>query len=320
VTIFGWDMSHYDAPSIGTAIGEGIAFITHKAGGDALDTELAAWWSGVRGLPESVVLGAYWVLYPGSPAAKADAFLSRLDVECPGWRDRDAFLVQIDAEKWNNDPATKPGIAECNAFADRIVFVTGGKYTPVGYLPEWVYGTVKGFRYPIWASSYVGGSGRFKALYPGDSSIHWASYGKPVSILQYSSSATIGGQSTSDANAFRGTLEQLKALVTPGDNMDETSIAQAVASKLNGDFNNPATGLGKFFTAYRSGIVADVTKALNLMQAALAAAVAAVGVELTPDQLTALSAELAGQLGGPLSAKLDGISGRLIDAGTALSQ
>jgi hypothetical protein len=66
-------------------------------------------------------------------------------------------------------------------------------------------------------SSYVSGSGGFKTLYPGDKSSRWAAYsGQPPAILQHSSSATIGGQTTSDANAYRGTLAELIKLAAPG--------------------------------------------------------------------------------------------------------
>lgn len=221
MTIFGWDMSHFDSPSIGNAVSQGISFFTHKAGGDSStgDAELDDWWANVKDLPQSVVLGAYWVLRPdlmASAASEADNFLARLDAVCKGWRDRDAFILQLDAEEWNGNSVTKPSINQCNAFCDRLVARTSGRYTPVGYLPKWVYGSVSSFRYPVWASSYVSDAGAFKSLYPGDGSSRWNAYGKPVSILQYSSSATIGGQTTCDANAFRGSVADLKQLVTPG--------------------------------------------------------------------------------------------------------
>jgi len=209
-------MSHFDAPSIGNAISEGIQFVTHKAGGDASDAEIAAWWQGVRDHRDRLLLGAYWVLSPGNATAKADAFLSRLDATCPGWRDG-PFLLQLDAEEWNQDPATKPSVSDCNAFCDRLAG-RASKLIPVGYLPPWAYGnSVAAFRYPLWASRYVRGSGGFRALYPGDNSSLWDTYGgKAPAILQYTSSATIGGQTTCDANAYRGTIDELTALVAPG--------------------------------------------------------------------------------------------------------
>lgn len=217
MTIFGWDMSHFDAPSIGDALSEGITFITHKAGGDANDAELGAWWSGVKGLPPGrVLLGAYWVLYPGNPSGRADAFISRLDSQCPGWRDR-PFILQADCEKWNGDASTVPSKSEIQAFCNRLK-ARMPKLRPIAYAPEWVYGnSLDGLGYPLWASRYVNGTGGFKSLYPGDSSSKWQPYSNQTpAILQYTSSATIGGQTTCDANAFRGTLAQLTALVAPG--------------------------------------------------------------------------------------------------------
>jgi hypothetical protein len=229
MTIYGWDMSHFDAPSIGSALSEGISFFTHKAGGDAVDTELPTWWNGVkRSNPASTLLGAYWVLYPGSPSARADAFIARLDDVCPGWRDRE-FILQADCEKWGGKDTTVPSIAEINTFCDRLVNRMP-KLRPIVYAPEWVYGSkVSGLSYPLWSSKYVTGAGPFKSLYPSDTASQWSTYGgKRPAILQYTSSATIGGQTTCDANAYRGTFEGLKALVAPGWS-DEVSAADVVA-------------------------------------------------------------------------------------------
>jgi GH25 family lysozyme M1 (1,4-beta-N-acetylmuramidase) len=216
MTIFGWDMSHFDSPGIGTAVSEGISFITHKAGGDANDQELGTWWQAAKAVRGRLLLGAYWVLYPGNPVARADAFLARLDALCSGWRDG-PFLLQVDCEQWNNNAATVPPLADIRAFCDRLVGRMP-KLRPVVYAPQWVYrDRLRGLGYPLWASSYVTGSGSFRTLYPGDSSTRWVAYsGQVPAILQYTSSATIGGQTTCDANAFRGTLAELVALVAPG--------------------------------------------------------------------------------------------------------
>jgi hypothetical protein len=225
MTIFGWDMSHYDAPGVGEAVAQGVSFLTHKAGGDRDDPEIGAWWAGVRGFdPARVLLGAYWVLFPGDPAGRADKFLARLDTTCPGWHNR-PFLLQVDCEKWNGDQDTVPGRADIQAFCARLV-TRMPLLRPIVYAPKWVYGdSLKGLPHPLWASSYVSGTGSFKALYPGDKSTRWAAYsGQTPAILQYSSSATIGGQTTSDANAYRGTLAELIKVAAPGwvDIMDWT--------------------------------------------------------------------------------------------------
>lgn len=242
MTIYGWDMSHYDAASIGGAVGEGFVFITHKAGGDDSDAELDDWWAGVRKLGGGVLLGAYWVLLPGNPVGRADAFLNRLDAACPGWRDR-PFILQVDCEKWGGDASTVPSKAEIKAFCDRLVAKVP-KLRPIVYAPEWVYGDrLAGLGYPLWASSYVTGSGAASKLYPGDGSSRWHAYsGQTPAVLQFTSSATIAGQTTCDANAFRGSLAQLTALVAPGWDDDVEPI-----DLLNYDPNDPAKGVPNAF-------------------------------------------------------------------------
>jgi GH25 family lysozyme M1 (1,4-beta-N-acetylmuramidase) len=225
VTIFGWDLSHYDSPDSTLAVSEGFKFLTHKAGGDANDAELGSWWSYMKPYRDRALLGAYWVLYPGNPSGRADAFISRLDSQCPGWRDA-PFILQVDCEKWNNDPDTVPSKNEIEAFCDRLVYRMP-KLRPIVYAPKWVYGdSLKGLSYPLWASSYVSGSGVASVLYPGDSSSRWGAYsGQVPAILQFTSSATIAGQTTCDANAYRGTLAQLTALVAPGWTPKEIDVA-----------------------------------------------------------------------------------------------
>lgn len=319
MTIFGWDQSHFDAPGIGSAVAEGISFITHKAGGDATDGELPAWWAGVRALdPARVLLGAYWVLRPPVDAAdEAGAFLRRLDAACPGWRDR-PFLLQLDCEKWNGDASTVPSKAQIAAVCAQLVKAMP-KLRPVVYAPKWVYGdTLKGLGYPLWASAYVTGSGGFKALYPGDSSSRWAAYsGQTPAILQYSSSATIGGQTTSDANAFRGTLAQLVQLVAPGwsddvtkqDVLDALGEFFAMAPSNNAD-KMPESVIGDrawkqpIPNPFQAGKRTTAWQMFADLSATVGAFTSATPSELADVIVKALPADLAKQLADELAQRL----------------
>jgi hypothetical protein len=326
MTIFGWDMSHYDAPDIGNAIEQGISFITHKIGGDRNDPEAAQWWADAKNDRSRVLLGGYWVLRPdlwGSPAASAGGFVGQLDRVCPGWRDA-PFILQADCEKWNGNESTVPGISEINAFCDRLRSLAP-KLMPVAYVPEWVYGSsVKGLRYPIWASSYVTGSGNFKSLYPGDNSSRWDAYGGKVpAILQYSSKAAIGGQTTCDANAYRGTPAQLTALLAPGwaqegiDDMDLTqdnldAIAKAVHAWKITDYADTAKPQRQLalstWVGYSDDRRNDILNAVNAGTAKILTALDVAAVDDDVDE-SALSASI-------VSGVLAGLAGTAGDAET----
>lgn len=276
MTIFGWDLSHYDAPDSRAAVSEGFSFFTHKAGGDANDAEIGTWWSYMKGYRDRVLLGAYWVLYPGSPVTRANAFCDRLDSQCPGWGDT-PFMLQVDCEKWGGDASTVPSKSDIKAFCDQLR-VRAPKLMPIVYAPEWVYGnTLSGLGYPLWASNYSSASsGTAIGIYSGiggDGSSRWHSYsGQVPAILQYTSSATIAGQTTCDANAFRGTLQELTALVAPGwstpvatlDADDLTNIANKVL-KLDGVILN-APGAGDIATNPEISLATGVQRIYDLVQ------------------------------------------------------
>lgn len=307
MTIFGWDASHYDAvPDGARVVAEGFAFMTHKAGGDANDAELAAWWQEMKPFRGKLLLGAYWVLYPGSATGRADSFLARLDAQCPGWRDG-PFILQVDCEKWNGDPGTVPSLTDIETFCDRLA-VKAPKSRPIVYAPKWVYGdSLKGLSYPLWASSYVSGSGTASALYPGDGSSRWGAYsGQTPAILQFSSSATIAGQTTSDANAYRGTLAELTALLAPGWEQDMELDELLNADEIPNDINpgTPGTpGYNENMTvrwalryAARASLALDEARGiradLSALNKSLTAAISALAAKDAIDE-AALAAELA---------------------------
>lgn len=333
---YGQDASHYDTtPPPARYVAEGFTFMTHKAGGDANDAKLAGWWSTFRPYRGQVLLGAYWVLLGGHDgAAEADRFIARLDSQCPGWRDG-PFILQTDAEIWGGVGSTKPSVAACNAFADRLA-ARMPKLNPIGYLPSWVYGSaVSAYRYPIWASSYVSGAGSASALYPGDNSSRWNAYGGKIpAVLQFTSSATIAGQTTCDANAFRGTRADLTALVAPGWEIetdmaatkDQIDAGRIALAQVFDEAANGSTSTGRNFHQDFNALMAEALKpVLDAVAAAdandpeqmaaafkaavtdesqtdIAAAASALKAVLSAAQLAALIAALSPTLAGPATA------------------
>jgi GH25 family lysozyme M1 (1,4-beta-N-acetylmuramidase) len=192
----------------------GISFMTHKIGEGTsyTDAKFATFYKRAKaaGIP---LIGAYYVNHNGKQNPQADRFLDLLDAQAPGWRDG-PFLLQIDAERWADGT---PTATEVEAFAHRLL-ANVPTHTPFIYGPKWVYGDMlKGAGVPLWASNY--GSNpvtTFKGAYPGDDSSRWDAYsGQVPAVLQYGSKTKIAGQSTCDANAFRGSLADLTELAYP---------------------------------------------------------------------------------------------------------
>lgn len=262
MTVYGWDGSHYDwdrgPVDLGAAVRDGIQFFTHKAteGSSYLDPQFAYAMARAKnaGMP---LIGAYCVNRKGDQAPQVDKFIRVLDQGAPFWR-AEPFIVQLDCERWSDKDgvyAYEPSLAEIHAWCDTFVQRTGGRLTPVVYAPKWVYGDtgLRGLRYPLWASNYgTNPTVPYRQAYPGDGSTRWAAYSGIVpAILQFGSRTTIGVQGICDANAFRGTLDQLRALISSGDDMTEEQARQlnAVFQAMFygggscGDWRKPDNGL-----------------------------------------------------------------------------
>lgn len=226
---YGWDASHYDwdrgPVDLAAARADGIEFFTHKAseGTGYTDPQFAYAMARARnaGMP---LIGAYCVNRRGDQGPQVDKHIRVLDQCAPFWR-TEPFLVQLDCERWSDKDgvyAWEPSLAEIHAWCDIFMSRTGGRLVPIVYAPKWVYGDsgLRGLRYPLWASSYgTNPDVHYRQAYPGDGSSRWTAYsGVTPTILQFGSRTTIGAQGVCDANAFRGTLDQLRALIT-GDDM-----------------------------------------------------------------------------------------------------
>ncbi len=224
MTQYLWDTSHYDGPlsvaTLKTAHAQGIVALTHKVGegtggDDPLDGPVLA---NARdaGIP---LLGGYHVVRSGPVGPQVDALIALADRDEPWWRTFPGWFWQVDLEKW---PYDQVPAATGIAFAEELRRRTG-KVVAL-YASHGQYGDqLTAWKGPLWNAHYVDAVGDFKVIYPGDRWRGWAPYsGREPDFLQYSSSATIAGVTTSDASAYRGTLEQLTALLTGGADMAAT--------------------------------------------------------------------------------------------------
>lgn len=160
--------------------------------------------AGMLALGDKFLPGAYHFLHGGNGAAQARYFLSKVG-------DVSKLAVALDVEANGADAVTS------RAWVAEFKRLTDG-HPVIGYYPRWYWDQTGrpdlSFFDTIWQSRYVSGDGSPTGLFAKVPSTWWATFGgEPISILQYSSSATVPGISgRCDINAYRGTLDELRAL------------------------------------------------------------------------------------------------------------
>lgn len=316
MTIFGWDTSHYDG-TITLAIArraaaEGVEFATAKLGeggnyDDPADgSNLKAFRdAGIR------VLGGYYVpRTPGHPVAdQVDHCIALADRDEPWWRDFDGWFWQVDLELWGYDNVTP---ATGIDFGRRLAARSGK--TVVLYASKGMYGdNLTSWKpRPLWNANYGANPvGPFRSVYPGDNSPRWAAYsGQVPALLQYGSRATIAGLTTCDANAYRGTVEQLLALIA---STPDTSGGSDVAGFDAGD--------AKFLLTYKGLPSASPVESLGtaVMDAQNHAKSADAKLDAQAKTLAALTAAVAAIHGGGAGADTDVVLAAIKAVGDAES-
>ncbi|MEV6321364.1 peptidoglycan DD-metalloendopeptidase family protein [Nocardia sp. NPDC051787] len=227
MTVFGIDVSNHQAAfDFARAAAEGMTFATHKV---AEGTWRDPMWPRAR-----EQMAAHFEFWGGyiycrlntHPEVEADALLAYLgDTNVP---------IQIDYEDLTGKPTLTDLLARAEAITARRLTLL-----PI-YLPRWYWRDhmrspdLTGLPVGIWNSHYVTGTGNPHQLYPGDTHPGWEPMGgKPVDILQFSSTAQVGGQLI-DVNAIRGGRDQLARLFRREPDMQLTDIV------INKD-GNPVT-------------------------------------------------------------------------------
>jgi GH25 family lysozyme M1 (1,4-beta-N-acetylmuramidase) len=219
MTVFGMDSSHYDGfiskAMAAKMVAEGIQFFTAKVS-EATNYDDPADGTNLSNLRDAgvKVLGGYHVVRSsGTIKAQVEYYLSLLDRDEPWWRDFPGFFHQVDLELWGYDNVSAArGMDFGKALED------ASQKLVVMYASKGMYGN--GLRAwkprPLWNANYPSNrKAGFKALYPGDDGPGFVEYSDQMPLFwQYTSSATIGGLTTCDANAFRGTFDQLYQLIT----------------------------------------------------------------------------------------------------------
>lgn len=205
VTIFGIDISNNNGVvDIDRVKAEGFQFVWAKVseGASFKDT----FWPRTRDWcrQAGLLLAGYHYVREGDADAQAETFVAQLgDKTIP---------AMLDFEDGSG------GIG--NFWAVKNAIEARGVRVALSYIPRWYWEKIgkpdlSGVPGLI-QSSYVTGTGYASVLYPGDDNSRWAPFGgKAPDILQFTSQAQVAGKIL-DANAFRGTVEDLNALLRGG--------------------------------------------------------------------------------------------------------
>lgn len=202
---FGLDISHYQssALSLARARGEGCEFVFIKATEGATYTDPMF---GAR-LGEARAAGLLAAAY----------FYQRADSSAQSHVDHIAQVVPRDVPVIPDVEANSGNTGLTRDIVDRL---RGAGYkVPLAYIPRWYWQQIGSPSLaglpPLWSSRYPDTNpGSIADEYSRVPASYWDGYGGlGVAVLQFTSSAIISGQSPIDADAFRGTREELAALL-----------------------------------------------------------------------------------------------------------
>lgn len=312
-TTYLWDASHYDGnltkAILVKAKAEGIQGFTHKLGegithGDDDSTQATAL-AAARdaGIP---AIGGYWFGHnDDDPIVTAGLCVQVADQYERWWRTFPGWFWQADCETETGEG--KPSREWIEKFCDQLVTLTGRKV--IVYASHGEYGdSLTGLGHPLWNANYpTSRKGPFRDLYPGDTFSGWSKYsGQTPVICQYTSSATIAGLSTCDANAFRGSVDDLLNLIgadMPLTTADYKGIAAEVVKELLSADVDPTSG-----TYTLGGAIITTLRRTGLLNSLTPTAIATALVPLVVAELPttggATPAQIAAAVHGELS-KLD---------------
>lgn len=238
--------NHQGAFDVSRAVAEGYSGVWMKA---TEGTTFRDWmFDSFAGqtLATGAVPGAYHYLRAGDGRAQCDAFYGRI-------RDHggpDGWLAACDNEADASWQTTVDFFARWRELA--------GDHPLVMYSGNWWW-SARGWNGAaltpyLWDSRYVDGSGYGSTLYEQVPASWWSSrYGGwgDVTVLQFSSSGSVAGR-TIDVNAFRGTVDELRALTRGGGSggVVVTPPSEGGSGSSEGDWN-----LGMSFDEFKNGTV-----------------------------------------------------------------
>ena len=160
-----------------------------------------------------IVLGGYlFVNDKFSAATQAETWMRHTPQDCP-------LIIDSEPAPWSGSVAKSREIVDRvrqRGYKVSLVYMGANMWQQLGR-PD-----IRGLGTGLWKPHYPDNAGGYASqIYQRVPQSYWSGHGgfPATSVLQFSQSATIAGNTPTDADAFLGTREQLLALVGGGDEM-----------------------------------------------------------------------------------------------------
>lgn len=230
VTIFGVDVSeHQNGMSLAQAKREGISFaILRLCDGTYRDKTFRSHLQDAEAA--GLLVATYWYLRAPSEGTTIAQQVDVIDQQMGGRRDLPVW-IDVESVAGNRKLLTKDDVWAAKRELEKRGYHVPGIYSGAWYWEKMPGGepSMNGLGY-LWVSNY--GRNRtapYRDAYTGDGGDNHAGWAYPLGdrkpdILQYGSNGLVAGFAV-DVNAFRGSLDELKALFAGEQDKKEAAVA-----------------------------------------------------------------------------------------------
>jgi GH25 family lysozyme M1 (1,4-beta-N-acetylmuramidase) len=202
---FGLDISHHQGLALNLAQcrRDGIEFVFLKSSEGASFVDSAFKGNLAEARNAGLLVGAYHYVRSNASAAAQVANVRQ--------------VVPLDVPVIPDVEANSGGVPLVREFVDRLR--AAGYTVPISYIPRWYWQQIGSPSLaglpPLWSSRYPDNAiGLLADEWSRVPASYWGGYGGlDVAVLQFTSSARIAGHAPLDANAFRGTRDELATLL-----------------------------------------------------------------------------------------------------------
>lgn len=243
--IFGVDVSeHQDGLSLRKAKAEGIEFaILRLCDGTYVDKTFRSHLEDAEN--NGLLVSTYWYLRAPSEGTTIAQQVDVIDRQMGGRRDLSVWIDVESVGRNSEKLLTKGDVWAAKRELERRGYHVAGIYSGAWYWEDMPGGepSMDGLGH-LWVSNYRHNrTGAPQATYSADGGNAHQGWSYPLGdrrpdILQFGSNGIVAGHHPVDVNAYRGTREQLAAILTPPNVSKETEVNAEQAARLEGKLDD----------------------------------------------------------------------------------